>query len=102
MLDRSRSPSSAPRLFCASPWVEAVLHSDGRVSPCCNSAADLGNWKRDGLKAVWLGKAYRAFREQIREGRFPDATCEACYRRGSTHGFSAVIHDRYFAYKHEL
>ncbi len=67
------------RGFCAVPWVEVFLISNGILRTCCYSNATLGNWQREDLKEIWHNESYQNFRRHIINGNFPDDGCKICY-----------------------
>ena len=68
--------------YCTKPWTESVLEADGRVHPCANNSMVMGDWKLDGIAAVWKGASYRNFRLSVSNKEFPNQDCENCYKGG--------------------
>lgn len=70
------------RNFCRWVMLCPVINWDGTVSPCCfdkNADYPLGNVFNDGgMKAVWKGKRYAEFRQQILKRRRDIPICTNC------------------------
>ncbi len=66
------------RAHCFLPWTTAVVHFDGRVSPCWEwRGAELGNVRDASLEEIWHGPVFRRWREDFLAGRMPDH-CRGC------------------------
>lgn len=63
---------------CNSPWQEPYIHTDGVVSPCCNSNRHLGDLSKHPFKKIWNGWRYRLFRWRI-ETSLPPRECRECF-----------------------
>lgn len=69
---------SQPR--CERPWRAAYIAYSGEAAACermANGGSHLGNMRGEGVRRVWLGEAYRAFREQLASAE-PPAMCRGC------------------------
>ena len=66
---------------CDWPWPGAYVDYQGNALPCCMvSTADrmsLGNMVEQGVRAMWEGPAYTAFRGALASAD-PPAICRAC------------------------
>lgn len=72
---------TAPLKSCWRMWHSAVMTWDGAVVPCCfdkDGEHAMGNVKKQSFKSIWLGKAYRQFRETLLAGRKNISMCENC------------------------
>lgn len=78
---RLHPPGTPGRTRCDWPWRGAYLSYRGEAMPCCMvSTPDrvtLGDAARSGLRAVWDGEAYRAFRAAL-DSDEPPAVCRSC------------------------
>jgi MoaA/NifB/PqqE/SkfB family radical SAM enzyme len=85
-----RLPNMQPRPFAAGtdgrsrcdwPWRGAYLSYSGEAMPCCMVSTpdriSLGNMAREGVAAVWQGKAYETFRRDLADGPPPEV-CRSC------------------------
>jgi hypothetical protein len=66
---------------CAKPFRELSVRWDGNVALCCNDwpgAYRCGSILREGLDAVWQGKAFVAARQMLLRGRREFAPCKGC------------------------
>jgi len=80
------------KLFCAAPWLEAVVRMDGQVYPCCRSDFTYG--KLDGessLSDIWHGERAQSFRADIAQGRFPSEVCANCVAARRATSLSEVL-----------
>jgi MoaA/NifB/PqqE/SkfB family radical SAM enzyme len=80
------------RVPCSRPWMSAVVLAGGEVVPCCADTAGRFAMGRvtdpGGLRAIWNGAPYRAFRRRLlRDPRSIPicATCPAASFRGDTY-----------------
>jgi len=69
---------------CPTPWSSMFVYHDGRVSPCCEDAAQrqlvLGDATQQSLRDIFHGEGYRALREQHRaDRRCAHGTCGSCH-----------------------
>ena len=68
------------RLSCRWPWTSAYVTVEGELTPCCNCPdarhVSFGNVHERSFSALWNGRAYRAFRRELRDG-MPDI-CRDC------------------------
>ena len=66
---------------CWKLWHSCVITWDGRVAPCCfdkDVTHELGDLKTRSFGEIWRGPAYRAFREQLFQGRSQIDICTNC------------------------
>jgi radical SAM protein with 4Fe4S-binding SPASM domain len=66
---------------CWKMWHSCVITQNGEVVPCCfdkNASKSLGNIASHGLKVVWQGEKYRAFRAAILRSRKEIDICRNC------------------------
>jgi MoaA/NifB/PqqE/SkfB family radical SAM enzyme len=69
---------------CWTLWNQCVIGWDGVAYPCCydneilNPLNDLGNVLSAGLKAVWKGQRYNAFRGQVLRDKTQIPMCANC------------------------
>ena len=76
-VDRVGDPLFAAH--CFGPWTTAVVHFDGRVSPCWEwRGAELGNVRDVPLAEIWHGSVFRRWREEFVAGRVPDHCRQCC------------------------
>lgn len=67
------------RAHCFLPWTTAVVHFDGRVSPCWEwRGAELGNVRDASLQEIWHGPVFRRWRADFLAGRMPDHCRQCC------------------------
>jgi radical SAM protein with 4Fe4S-binding SPASM domain len=72
-------PASA--FHCAMPFTRLMVRPDGEVLPCCSFYAydiPVGNLRADSLAAIWHGQAMERLRDQARQGRYTNPTCQEC------------------------
>ncbi len=79
---RTHTPSR-----CLFLWMQAVVHPNGNVSPCCanyHPQHDVGNAFETPFKTVWNNKAYQTLRTQVRSGEQEPSNnpCTSCVRHG--------------------
>lgn len=72
-----------PKKFCASPWIELVLGIEGVSRPCCRSGSNLGDWRQSGIAEIWRGNPVKEMRQNILDGKFPDAACKFCFENNT-------------------
>ncbi len=85
-----RLPHTRPRLHppgtpgpkrCDWPWRGAYVSYQGLAMPCCMVATpdrvQLGDMARHGARAVWNGKDYQNFRDQLSSDQPPEV-CRSC------------------------
>lgn len=66
---------------CWKLWHSCVITWDGCVVPCCfdkDAGHSLGDLKKQGMKELWKGEAYRRFREDLFRGRKEIDICTNC------------------------
>jgi radical SAM protein with 4Fe4S-binding SPASM domain len=74
---------------CRQLWNNPVVHWDGKVCPCTYDYRDkyfLGDLKKDTLKNIWFGDAYRGIRRRFRADWEDIPLCKECsyaYEGGS-------------------
>jgi len=71
-------PRSARIRTCPqNPWETAHILADGTIVPCeVHDREVLGNLRRQNLRAIWQGDAYRTFRRRYAAGEL--AACRDC------------------------
>ncbi len=75
---------------CWRPWLSAVILWDGMVVPCCLDMAakyDFGNINEEGLRPIWQGPAYAAFREEVVKDIDSSTLCGKCSIRDFSGNF---------------
>lgn len=77
-----RHPPGTPgRTRCDWPWSGAYLSYQGYAMPCCMVAtpdrSNFGNMTAHGVREIWDGEAYRAFRQQLASEQPPEI-CRTC------------------------
>ncbi|MFP4117172.1 MAG: radical SAM protein [Candidatus Aenigmatarchaeota archaeon] len=90
-----------PPEFCFAPWDMAFINASGEMMACCTLASYykniLGNLEENSFYELWTGEKMKAFREEIKNGEFPEK-CNECLpdfiekynetcRRLEEHGF---------------
>src|SRR3974390_266772 len=67
------------------PWEQPYIDKVGRVFPCCIAGASsqsqlgqLGDPVQGTLGDIWVGGAYRAFREALLQPETTPAVCRTC------------------------
>lgn len=79
-------PGTPGRERCDWPWRGAYLSYDGKAMPCCMVATpdriNFGSVVEQGMRDIWNGEAYNAFRDQLASDTPPEV-CRSCavYRR---------------------
>ena len=79
--------------FCAAPWVEGLLLSNGEFQTCCRNPTSFGNWQVGGLENCWHSESFQKFRKQIADGNFPDVYCKLCYGNGTARSLGQEIYE---------
>lgn len=78
---RDHDPVTPGRQRCDWPWRGAYVSYDGRAMPCCMVAtpdrANFGSMATHGVRPIWEGEPYDAFRQQL-DGGTPPVVCAAC------------------------
>jgi pyruvate-formate lyase-activating enzyme len=101
----SASPSDSPQIatwvradaersFCARPWRQVAVLSDGTAVCACVDAGKtnpLGNVFERGFDAVWSGPAYRGLRRQIAKDIDKVPICQGCPMRITARPDAAVV-----------
>jgi radical SAM protein with 4Fe4S-binding SPASM domain len=68
--------------WCAQPFQRMMLKYNGNVTICCSDDKDetvLGNWRDQGLHAIWNSDAYKEIRKLHAEGNYYKmAMCRKC------------------------
>ncbi len=76
-VDRVEDPLFAAHCFL--PWTTAVVHFDGRVSPCWEwRGEELGNVRDASLAEIWRGPVFQRWRADFLAGRMPDHCRQCC------------------------
>jgi MoaA/NifB/PqqE/SkfB family radical SAM enzyme len=82
--DGGPSPHTETRQ-CMLPWEQPYVDKDGRVFPCCiagaSSQSQLGQLGEPGqgrLSDIWVGGAYRAFRQALLDAATTPTVCRTC------------------------
>lgn len=68
-------------LECTMPWTTVYVSISGVVQTCCMSARVLGNLGEQTFAEIWNGEAFRSYRREMAERRFP-AECATCLSNG--------------------
>lgn len=65
--------------FCPMAMSYTKVTPDGNVYPCCRGPDELvmGNVLDESFEAIWNGPRYRAFRQAMLDGAYPDV-CASC------------------------
>jgi len=72
-------------VFCAAPWAEGVLGSNGMFRPCAKLPDILKlDWREIGLEKAFNSEAMRRFRQKIIAGVPPHPICQTCINTGMT------------------
>jgi len=66
---------------CTMPWTTVYVSISGVVQTCCMSARVLGNLGEQTFAEIWNGEAFRSYRREMAERRFP-AECATCLSNG--------------------
>ena len=78
---REHPPGTPGRERCSWPWTGAYVSYQGLAMPCCMISTpdrlNFGNMAISGVKAVWHGRPYEAFRQQL-DSDEPPAICRSC------------------------
>lgn len=73
---------SDEKKVCPMPFYQMVIHSDGKVSPCCvdyKKGVCVGDITQNSLKEIWNGDKYRKLRQDLLENQsMVGLACEAC------------------------
>ncbi|HEV2955015.1 MAG TPA: radical SAM protein [Xanthobacteraceae bacterium] len=85
-----RADDKRPWSLCTRPWTLMYFTAHGRALPCCIApfsmrgydAFTLGNATQEGLREIWNGEKYRAFRAGLLSDQPPPA-CANCGLRWS-------------------
>jgi hypothetical protein len=72
--------------FCAQPFFQLSVTTDGRVGRCCNDAlilTPMGNVNTQSLSEIWDGKLFKDLRIMLLKiGRKDDPFCQGCDSSG--------------------
>ena len=72
---------STKKMYCDQPWSVLHVSRDGLVRTCCQHDAVLGDLTKNDFDTIWNGKAFREFRDRVRQG-WMDAQCQRCTLSG--------------------
>jgi len=77
------------KTFCMIPWIHLHGFPDGRAYPCClaDSQLPVGNFRKNTMKEVWNGVAYRRMRTNMLNDK-SCKECSKCYEQESNGFFS--------------
>lgn len=53
---------------CTMPWTFLLPYENGDTVPCCYMANSVGDWRREGLEAVWNGSVLKGIRGSLAKG----------------------------------
>lgn len=89
---RGPAESSGRAGFCSAPWTDCIAYADGSLKACDRNPTSFGDWRREGLEAVWGGEPLGNFRRAIASGSYPDRHCESCHNNGTQRtAFSSLV-----------
>lgn len=80
--------------FCSAAWTSIYIHTDGRVSPCCISTANLGNINETDLGSIMRGPKATKMRERMLANQ-AEPTCQSCWRQNQKYRLQDSINQRY-------
>jgi MoaA/NifB/PqqE/SkfB family radical SAM enzyme len=60
------------RIKCTQPWHFILPYQNGDTVGCCYMGRSLGNWRVEGLEALWNGERMQRLRREMAEGRLPE------------------------------
>lgn len=68
--------------ICPMPFYQLVIHSNGKISPCCNEYQQkliVGDIYKDSLKEIWNGEKINKLRRNILKNTIPQkCVCNYC------------------------
>ncbi|MFH2001488.1 MAG: radical SAM protein [Planctomycetota bacterium] len=78
--------------ICTVPWTTTYVAFDGTVRPCCfsESAAVLGDLRKESFEEIWNGEEYQQLRQDILNDTLPES-CKPCVANARIHG-RAIFH----------
>ena len=59
------------KIKCIQPWHFILPYQNGDTAGCCYMGKSLGNWRREGLEALWNGERMQQIRKEMAEGKLP-------------------------------
>jgi MoaA/NifB/PqqE/SkfB family radical SAM enzyme len=60
------------KIKCVQPWRSILPLQDGVTFGCCYMTRSLGNWRLEGLEALWNGKRMQKLRRELAAGVLPE------------------------------
>jgi radical SAM protein with 4Fe4S-binding SPASM domain len=66
--------------FCAAPWTNLYLESDGNIYTCCVGKTKIGNIRESSIDNVLSGPVLRKIKQDLLEDT-PNKNCEICQKR---------------------
>jgi MoaA/NifB/PqqE/SkfB family radical SAM enzyme len=87
----------ASPFYCMEPFKTMYVRKNGAVKPCCfnDEVPFLGSVGAQSATEIWQGSGYRAFRDAIVSGAYPQDHCGRCIRDriGPTNHWSGNLVD---------
>lgn len=74
-------PADGHGTECTMPWTTVYVSISGIVQTCCMSARVLGDLGKQTFAEIWNGEAFRSYRREMAERRFPEE-CRTCLANG--------------------
>ena len=59
------------KIKCFQPWHFILPYQNGETAGCCYMGKSLGNWRKNGLAALWNGERMQQIRKEMAEGKLP-------------------------------
>jgi MoaA/NifB/PqqE/SkfB family radical SAM enzyme len=90
------------RTPCTALWDQCFLFPEGEISLCCTTlirvpqdgVISTGNFRKESLKDIWLGKRYQKIRENLIYGKLDDQKyCAECDNWSSSYQFKKRLED---------
>jgi MoaA/NifB/PqqE/SkfB family radical SAM enzyme len=60
------------KIKCTQPWHFILPYQNGDTVGCCYMGKSLGNWRVEGLEALWNGERMKRLRGEMAEGKLPE------------------------------
>lgn len=78
------------KIKCIQPWHFILPYQNGETAGCCYMGKSLGNWRVEGLEALWNSERMQNLRREMAAGRLP----EECRNYVSCPVVQANLHQR--------